>query len=213
MKAISLDLWGTLIVPNPQFAEKRLILLKKMTHKSELDIESSFKNIKKQYDNSAVSTEFIFDVIKTTLDIPLSIEDIMGSYYALFEAYPPFLCEKNIVSVLQDKKGAMGFHLVSNTLVVKGSVLLKTLNRHYDKIFDLFDSLTFSDEVGVAKPDKAIFEKAYAFMRDIPKNSVLHIGDNALTDFQGAKAFGFEAELVNFKKGKGILSILSVLKN
>jgi putative hydrolase of the HAD superfamily len=209
MKAISLDLWGTLIVSNPQFAEKRLILLKKMTHKSENDIENNFKNIKKQYDNTAVSSDFIFNLIKTTLDIPLSIEDIMGSYYALFEAFPPFLCEKNIVSVLQDKKETLGIHLVSNTLVVKGSVLVKTLNQHYDNIFDLFDSLTFSDEAGVAKPDKAIFQKAYAFMGDIPKNSVLHIGDNALTDFQGAKAFGFEAQLVDFKGGKGVVNILN----
>jgi putative hydrolase of the HAD superfamily len=212
MTTISLDLWNTLIAANPKFSEKRLEMFRKMSHKSDSEIMEVIKSNKTTYGDTAVSTEFIFDLLKNTLGIPLSISTIMDEYYTLFIQNPPLLIEKDIVSVLEKVHQNHAIHLISNTLLVKGFVLKEALNKAHQNIFDHFDGLTFSDEEGVAKPDTAIFEIAYAKMKAVPKTSVLHIGDNLKTDFEGATQFGFQAALVDFKQNKGVLDILEKYK-
>lgn len=54
----------------------------------------------------------------------------------------------------------------------------------------LFDGWAFSDEVGVYKPDPAIFARALASLGDVPAASALHIGDLRRTDVAGARAIG-----------------------
>ena len=49
--------------------------------------------------------------------------------------------------------------------------------------------LAFSDEVGVPKPDPAIFAKALAELGAKPERAV-HVGDLKRTDVAGARAFG-----------------------
>jgi putative hydrolase of the HAD superfamily len=210
ISTISLDLWGTLIAANPLFSEKRLDMFRKMSHKSDSDILGVIKSNKETYGDTAVSTEFIFDVFKNALGIPLSISAIMDDYYALFMQYPPFLLEKDIVSTLEKAHQQYKIHLISNTLVVKGFVLKAALNQAHENIFSHFDGLTFSDEVGVAKPDMAIFDIAHAKMQGVPKAQVLHIGDNPKTDFEGATRFGFQAALVDFKQDKGVCALLKM---
>ena len=56
-----------------------------------------------------------------------------------------------------------------------------------------FEFIVISDELGVAKPQAAFFEHAYAQMGSVPKSEVLVIGDNANADVRGALEFGFEA--------------------
>ena len=209
MTTISLDLWGTLIEQNPQFSEKRLDLLRNVSPKTDLEIKEVVQFIKKEYDNAAVASEFVFDLLKTSLDIPLSIEALMSQYFALFAQYPPLLIEKDINSVLEKARKKHTIHLISNTLMLKGVVLKDVLNKKYDGLFDHFDALTFSDEVGVAKPDAAIYAIAYTFMNNVPKETVLHIGDNRRTDFDGARDFGFQAALVDFTKNRNVKDILT----
>ena len=187
-------------------------MFKKMSNKSDGTILGVIKSNKETYGDTAVSTEFIFDLLKNALDIPLSISAIMDAYYALFIQYPPFLLEKDIVSTLEKINQQYQIHLISNTLVVKGYVLKEALNQAHQNIFSHFDGLTFSDEVGVAKPDAAIFDLAYAKMQAVPKTQVLHIGDNLKTDFEGATQFGFQAALVDFKRDVGVLDILKKIK-
>ena len=53
-----------------------------------------------------------------------------------------------------------------------------------------FDGWAFSDEVGVYKPDPAIFARALTSLGDVPAERALHIGDLRRTDVAGARAFG-----------------------
>lgn len=56
-----------------------------------------------------------------------------------------------------------------------------------------FEAITISDEIGIAKPEAAFFDHAFAQMgRPAPKE-VLVIGDNAVADIGGAKAYGCAA--------------------
>jgi FMN phosphatase YigB (HAD superfamily) len=57
-------------------------------------------------------------------------------------------------------------------------------------ILGLFDHWSFSDEVGVYKPDAAIFEHALGGLGGIDPTRAAHIGDLRRTDIAGAKAMG-----------------------
>jgi FMN hydrolase / 5-amino-6-(5-phospho-D-ribitylamino)uracil phosphatase len=57
-------------------------------------------------------------------------------------------------------------------------------------LLTLFDGWAFSDEVGVYKPDPAIFARALASLGDVPAASALHVGDLRRTDVAGARAIG-----------------------
>jgi len=53
-----------------------------------------------------------------------------------------------------------------------------------------FDGWAFSDEVGVYKPDPAIFARALHSLGDVPADRALHVGDLRRTDVAGARALG-----------------------
>jgi FMN phosphatase YigB (HAD superfamily) len=53
-----------------------------------------------------------------------------------------------------------------------------------------FDGWAFSDEVGVYKPDPAIFARALHSLGDVPADRALHVGDLRRTDVAGARAIG-----------------------
>ncbi len=48
-----------------------------------------------------------------------------------------------------------------------------------------FEVIVVSDEVGVAKPDPAIFDVAFNAFGNPPKSSILYIGDSLKSDVQG----------------------------
>ena len=55
-----------------------------------------------------------------------------------------------------------------------------------------FESVTISDEVGVAKPDGRIFDTAFASMGHPAKREVLMIGDSLSSDMQGGINYGID---------------------
>jgi putative hydrolase of the HAD superfamily len=70
-------------------------------------------------------------------------------------------------------------------------VLRMHLERH--GILDLFDAWAFSDEVGVYKPDPAIFHHALAGVGSPDPADCVHVGDRRRTDIAGAQALGMRA--------------------
>ena len=66
------------------------------------------------------------------------------------------------------------------------------------KLKEFFTSLTISTQVGVAKPDPQIF--AFALQKHhCDANEAWHIGDSMREDYQGAKAAGLRAILLERK--------------
>ncbi|MCP5096593.1 MAG: noncanonical pyrimidine nucleotidase, YjjG family [Chloroflexi bacterium] len=55
-----------------------------------------------------------------------------------------------------------------------------------------FESVTISDEVGVAKPNGRIFDIAFASMGNPAKSDVLIIGDSLSSDMQGGINYGID---------------------
>lgn len=69
------------------------------------------------------------------------------------------------------------------------------LRRHLEHhgLLRHFDAWAFSDEVGVYKPDKRIFEHALAGLGSPDTRRCVHVGDRRRTDIAGAQAIGMRA--------------------
>ncbi len=57
---------------------------------------------------------------------------------------------------------------------------------------DAFDHVIISEEVGVAKPDRGIFEIAFERMGSPDKGNVLIVGDSLSSDIQGGGDYGID---------------------
>jgi len=55
-----------------------------------------------------------------------------------------------------------------------------------------FETITISDEIGVAKPDPGIFDVAFGQMGNPEKTAVLIIGDSLSSDMQGGLNYGID---------------------
>lgn len=60
------------------------------------------------------------------------------------------------------------------------------------RLSSYFERLVISCEVGFPKPSPVIFEQASAKL-GLPPGSILHVGDSAELDWQGARAAGFQS--------------------
>jgi putative hydrolase of the HAD superfamily len=91
---------------------------------------------------------------------------------------------------------AAGYRLVlaSNTLATPGAVTRQILDRH--RLTDRFDRLFFSSELGVAKPQAAMFH-AIAEQTGTTVDQVVHIGNDWRADVRGALAAGCQAVWFN----------------
>jgi putative hydrolase of the HAD superfamily len=65
---------------------------------------------------------------------------------------------------------------------------------------DTFDTVVISGEVGVAKPNRAIFEHACATL-SVPAHEAMHVGDNLRTDARGARDAGLRAVWLDRRGG------------
>jgi putative hydrolase of the HAD superfamily len=82
--------------------------------------------------------------------------------------------------------------LVSDTGLSPGSSLKELLRRN--GFLEYFKVLVFSDEVGVAKPQRPMFETAARAMGVAP-SELFHLGDLEITDIAGARNVGASAAL------------------
>ena len=88
--------------------------------------------------------------------------------------------------------------VVSNAMRTPGVVLRALLERH--GLLGCFKHTTFSDEVGVRKPDPAIFAHALETV-GADREHAVHVGDDAILDVQGARAAGMRVVQVIGERG------------
>jgi HAD superfamily hydrolase (TIGR01509 family) len=78
--------------------------------------------------------------------------------------------------------------IVCDVGFTSGELLRAFLDRR--GLLELFDGWAFSDEVGVYKPDPAIFAHALGKLGAVAPALALHVGDLRRTDVAGARSFG-----------------------
>ncbi|TXI99601.1 MAG: phosphoglycolate phosphatase, partial [Chryseobacterium cucumeris] len=87
-------------------------------------------------------------------------------------------------------------NILSNTGFIKGKTMRKFLI--HENLDQYIDFHIYSDEINCSKPNPLIFQEVKNKIKDqdLPMHQILHIGDNPVADYQGAKNFGFSAHLL-----------------
>ncbi len=225
----SFDLWLTLIRSNPAFKEERALHFHRNFnyHKKPLDeVKRVFRQVDLMCNAVNESTgknidadEMYLMVISLINDNELNLTGIdVKKLYAdmdkLLFNYLPYVYSPVTIEVLQHlkEKGGATFSLLSNTGFIKGATLKQILVAL--KMDQYFDFQLYSDEVGMSKPNPALFA---LMLQNIQKvnhptviglNDIIHIGDNPKADIEGAEAAGVKSLLIN-SNNKSILSLIS----
>lgn len=212
IKHISFDLWLTLIKSHPQFKRKRAELIADKYNSKGFNltqIENVIRCLDKKVDKynetsggKVPAREMYFRILKETCTenddiLHVQSELLERESNQLFEVYQPELLNENIIPVLEwlkDKNYTI--NLASNTGFIEADTLRVVLADI--GLLPFFSFCIFSDEIKASKPSPVFFQEVHK-KAAITKEKILHIGDNPLTDYKGAKDFGFEALLITEK--------------
>lgn len=214
-KHISFDLWLTLIRSNPEYKPKRNQLFRDF-----FAIDKPMEEVAaviRKFDiltngiNEKVMRNFdtyeIYCLMLDALDVDLSsyhhqqLEEFYTHTESLMMQYKPLLLDDKLptfLKQLQDDGKTM--NILSNTAFIKGRSLRHVI-AHY-QLDPYFAFQAFSDETGFSKPGMAMYDYAYQNIKQlapIKKKEVLHVGDNVVSDYDGALAYGFNAYLITHK--------------
>jgi putative hydrolase of the HAD superfamily len=225
----SFDLWLTLIKSNPYFKIERTKIFHRDFNpagKSIDEVAKAFRQVDLMCNAVNESTgknidadEMYLMVISLINDNQLSLADIDTTKLyqdmdKLLFYYLPVVYSSVTIPTLQHlkQKGGITFSLLSNTGFIKGATLRKVLVEL--KMSEYFDFQLYSDEVGMSKPNPALF---FLMMQHIKRinsgeninlNKIIHIGDNPKADIEGANAAGIKSLLIN-SNNQSILSLIS----
>ena len=207
----SFDLWLTLIKSHPEFKAKRVELF------------ASFFEVDKPLDEVAKVVKYYDDLCNTinevlggnvdTFEIYLLIlhaletdlktiqKNQLHEFYRksedLFLEYKPVVIFENLHQFFDEiKNQGKTINILSNTGFIKGKTMRKFLiNENLDQYIDFH---IYSDEINCSKPDPKIFQEVKNLIKnpELDLKQILHIGDNPVADYQGAKDFGFNAYLL-----------------
>ena len=119
----------------------------------------------------------------------LIMDEIAGYYADSFLVHPP-PAHEDAIGVLKSIK-QMGFTmgLISNTGMTPGFTFRSYMEER--GMLEYFHTLTFSDEVKLAKPASEIFVMTLEAMNAKPEQTI-HVGDHVINDVLGAKRCGMK---------------------
>lgn len=199
IRAVSFDCWGTLLTQThtPVLEQTRLRLmlqvLKNRVQPDELNrwIQQERRTLEHQHyrfwysDPPAVQLNRILQGCGVQLN-PQEWQQLHRAYAATIVEHPPRPIA-GALEVLQDISARHPVALICNTSVSSGRAIRETL-QHLG-VLKCFKVLYFSEEQGRAKPDPAVYRMVAAAL-GCTQQELLHIGDDPITDAQGAQRAG-----------------------
>jgi putative hydrolase of the HAD superfamily len=214
IKHCSIDLWFTLIKSDPVFKHKRALFFYEHINtkqKTIEEVEAVFRKvdlmcnaINEKTGNNICAEEMYGMVIYLLNDSMLhfgkeELSQLYSKLEILFFEYSPVLFNEETVPALKKIKQDKTLSILSNTAFIKACTLRKLLTKLDVEKF--FDFQIYSDEVGLSKPNAAIFNlmmlQISTWHKDILPNQVLHIGDNPIADIDGAAALSIHTFQIN----------------
>lgn len=207
----SFDLWLTLIKSHPEFKAKRVELFSSFFEVNKPIDEVA--RVVKYYDDLCnsineviggnVDTFEIYLLILNALEVDLKQlnKEKLNEFYQksedLFLQYKPVVIFENLHQFFDEiKNQGKTINILSNTGFIKGTTMRKFLiNENLDQYIDFH---IYSDELKISKPNPLVFQEVKNLIKnqDLQMNQILHIGDNPIADYKGAKDFGFNAHLL-----------------
>ncbi len=197
VKAITFDCWDTLLDDDASRTKKRKEYFRQIFNENgfpmtEAEIDELFLKEATLFQNHIVEhrkTQNSEMRVKTIVelahvDIPASEMGKMADYCdrIAFEYRPPVVT--GVKDVLEVLTKSYKLAVICNTGWHSGGTVRQLLEEYNFTIY--FSHLTFSDEAGIAKPHKQIFEYTLDKLNCRTEDAV-HIGDSEYSDIVGAK--------------------------
>lgn len=158
-----------------------------------LEKDIAYSTLKTVIREKGSNYEKHFNVLTKALlgeEDPMLVALGMVTYHNVkFSLLRPF--PKTIDTLIYLKSQGYKLGVISNGITIKQWEKLVRLN-----VYQFFDEVITSEEVGYAKPSKEIYEEALKRMKADPDKSVM-IGNKFLQDALGAVEAGLSAILVN----------------
>lgn len=213
IKGITFDFWNTLMQLGDQnlvFRERTLRVKRALeTEGYFIDQETIYQEVyavwkivfNRQYN---YGLDFTPEEQVRELLLRLNVNNVNNDcFLALFKAYteqvldnPPLLVE-GVSEVLEELNlNNYKIGLICNTGATPGIILRKVLE--YYQLDHFFEIKTFSNEEGIAKPNPQIFSLTLKKLGVTPGQAV-HIGDDPITDIDGARAANMKSIWFNNK--------------
>jgi putative hydrolase of the HAD superfamily len=210
VKAISLDLWGTILddkqAPSNSIlhSERRQNFLQKalQSHGYEIEpeqVRAAYKQVWKYFDDlwakqiAFGAADGLREMLRyLNADLPEeSFEQVLRYFEEAHQDPQPLDGALEAVQKLAEK---YPLALISDTAWTPGRVLRQIFAQY--QILDCFKVLIFSGEVGKTKPHPQMFQLALNGLGVQPQEC-LHLGDLQHTDIAGAKAAGMRAAWIH----------------
>ncbi|MBI1735677.1 MAG: HAD family hydrolase [Candidatus Rokubacteria bacterium] len=233
IRTITIDFWGTLLFDGPgsddRYKRRRMADFEAILEAE--GVPATAAALDRAYEASG---SFLAGVWATYRDVPVDqhvkaivdavdpglYDDLPASARAaLLDAYarPALLVPPTVddgAPAALETLCSRGYTLavVSNTMRTPGTTLRKLLERY--RILGCFEHVTFSDEIGVRKPDARIFHLTLQAVGGDVGSSV-HVGDDPILDVGGARAAGMRAIQVTDAplRALGVLAPVAVIKS
>ncbi|MDH7564729.1 MAG: HAD family hydrolase [Candidatus Bathyarchaeota archaeon] len=219
VKAVTFDLWETLLFERDGDSLRRMnarcsslaralkgLQVEVSKERVKLALDRTISVLVETWDeNRDVSHRRQLELLLEYAAIP--VQQLRGEWFnVLSRAYmstlhevPPYLNPEapRVLKRLKSQGRRVG--LICNTGLTPGAELRRFLEKH--AVAGFFDVMVFSDETGVRKPDRRIFEEALRCL-EVGACEVVHVGDNLRVDVWGAKNAGLRAAHFHSQEGR-----------
>ena len=216
IKHVSLDAWNTILIPNTQYAIRRSYILAEAFSCSPEFAAKAYTAVKRRLDKHAeetgegYATEYVYNELLAAFPrhLNVDIEELRVLHIEdEFLNTPPSVLEETKKAIQSLKDRGITVSISSNTNFISGRILGRFLQEQVGN----FDFMLFSDTMQMshsaksgwfipAKPSPAFFSAVAKYCSvlhpEISAENILHIGDNEICDYSGAKNFGFQAKLL-----------------
>lgn len=200
--ALTFDFWNTLYKPpaDQTASVRRALDVQRVLamydyHFSIEEIRGAFKEAwgaasrRQRTEGIDITPEGHLKIIREKLNLRLTAAVLPALYNAYTQTLLSVSPQLNdeVLETLPVLAQNYSLAVICNTGVTPGKILRQIMQK--DQIDKYFGFLVFSDEVGFSKPSEKIFRLTLDEIGARSNNSA-HIGDDALTDIQGAKRAG-----------------------
>lgn len=202
IEAVTFDFWNTLVVEDPTiFGRRRDAWIERLALAGRVVTEAAVDQAMTRAWEAYVAAwkanvPFVaLDGVHVMLhdlglaDVPLPVVDELVDIYRdpPTDRFPTLT--PNIASTLAALAGAgVRLGIICDVGLTPSDVLRRYLDQQ--GVLVHFQHWSFSDEVGVFKPDAAIFEHALKGLGEPPVSRAAHVGDLRRTDVAGARGVG-----------------------
>ena len=215
IKAITFDLWDTLVIDDSdeakraeqglrsKFDERRHLLWEALNTTKPIELETvrlaynvgdaAFNKVwKEQHITWHIAERLRVILNGLGRELPDEIFNAVVRAHEEMEVDIPPDAMPDAVSVLERLARRYKLCIVSDAIVSPGSCLRRLLENH--GLAKFFNGFAFSDEVGHSKPHRSMFESA-AGQLGVEISEMLHIGDRDHNDVKGPQQLGMKAIL------------------